>query len=307
MPAPPAKNDISGSGATPSNAQARAGFGALWETLFGTAGLLGSTGAQVDAWKALGLSTDGSTGDRNLLINGNFLINQRGYVSGTATTGANQFTVDRWRVTTAGQNLTFGPPGPDVVATAPAGGVVQVVEGQIVAGGVYTLSWAGSATATVNGVAIANGGNTASLPANTNIIVEFKGGFVTRAQLELGTNATPYQRRHPTYERLLCQRYFRLGGRELQGIWVNSNICRFKWGINPPMRTTPSVALTTSSFAVEDWSQASYPTTTGSLNLVNVAAPNFCDFNLQGWAGGTTTARFAASLTSDIVALTAEL
>ncbi|BEP42270.1 phage tail protein [Variovorax sp. V15] len=54
MPAPPSKNDISGSGATPSNAQARSGFGALWENLWGAVGLLGSTGLPIDARAALG-------------------------------------------------------------------------------------------------------------------------------------------------------------------------------------------------------------------------------------------------------------
>ncbi|SES76335.1 hypothetical protein [Variovorax sp. OV084] len=55
MPAPPAKNDISGSGATPSNAQARSGFGALWECLFGTGGFLGTTGNQPEARAGLGI------------------------------------------------------------------------------------------------------------------------------------------------------------------------------------------------------------------------------------------------------------
>lgn len=55
MPAPPSKNDIAGSGATPSNAQARSGFGALWECLFGASGLLGATGDAADARAALGV------------------------------------------------------------------------------------------------------------------------------------------------------------------------------------------------------------------------------------------------------------
>ena len=63
--------------------------------------------------------------EKNLLINPLFNINQRGYVSGTATGGANQYTVDRWRVVTSGQNLTLS----SSQATAPAGGLEQVVEG----------------------------------------------------------------------------------------------------------------------------------------------------------------------------------
>jgi hypothetical protein len=36
-------------------------------------------------------------GFRNVIINGNPTINQRGYVSGAATSGANQYTLDRWQ------------------------------------------------------------------------------------------------------------------------------------------------------------------------------------------------------------------
>lgn len=55
MPAPPTKDEIVGSGSTPSNAQARSGFGKLWETLFGVNGLLGTTGNATDARTALGV------------------------------------------------------------------------------------------------------------------------------------------------------------------------------------------------------------------------------------------------------------
>ena len=53
MPAPPSKDSIAGSGSTPSNAQARAGFDAVWENLYGTSGLLGPTGNPIDARAAL--------------------------------------------------------------------------------------------------------------------------------------------------------------------------------------------------------------------------------------------------------------
>ena len=48
-------------------------------------------------------------GFRNRIINGvgtaAGCINQRVYVSGTATTAANEYTIDRWRVVTLGQSL----------------------------------------------------------------------------------------------------------------------------------------------------------------------------------------------------------
>lgn len=144
---------------------------------------------------------------RNLLVNGNFAINQRVYVSGAATGIANQVTLDRWRVVTSGQNLTFGAAAPDRVVTAPAGGIEQIIEAGWIVGGVYALSWTGTATATVNGVAVTNGSQTASLPANTAVTVRFTGGTVGLAQFE-PTYVTPYERRPPGVELLLCQREY---------------------------------------------------------------------------------------------------
>lgn len=150
----------------------------------------------------------GGVGDRNLLINGNFAINQRGYTSGLATTVANQYTLDRWRIPTIGQSAAFAAAAPDRVVTCPASGLEQVIEAGMIVGGVYTLSWAGTATAKVNGVAIVNGGNTGILPINTQVTVQFASGTVGRAQFELGTVATPFQRRQLATELQLCQRYY---------------------------------------------------------------------------------------------------
>lgn len=144
---------------------------------------------------------------RNRLYNGNFAINQRGYVSGTATTAANQYTLDRWRVVTLGQSVTFAASGNGNQITAPAGGYEQVIEGANIEGGVYTLSWVGTATATVNGAAIANGGQTAALPANTDVTIRLSGGTVKEAQFEVSSTATAFEQRPAGLELLLCCRY----------------------------------------------------------------------------------------------------
>lgn len=146
-------------------------------------------------------------GFRNLLINPLGRINQRGYVSGTATGGANQYTLDRWRVVTSGQNLTFSATGNGFTMTAPAGGVEQVIEGANIAGGTYTLSWTGTATATVNGGAVTNGGQV-SLTANTNATVRFTGGTYFQPQLEFGDRQSLFEQRPTGLERSLCQRYY---------------------------------------------------------------------------------------------------
>jgi hypothetical protein len=147
------------------------------------------------------------SGFRNLIINGNPLVNQRGYVSGTATSGANEYTLDRWRVVTSGQNLTFSTTANVCTATAPAGGVEQVVEGASILGGTYVLNWDGTATATVNGNAVAKGG-TVTLTGGTNATVKLTGGTFTKVQLEPGSVATPFEERPAGVELMLCQRYF---------------------------------------------------------------------------------------------------
>lgn len=145
---------------------------------------------------------------RNKIINGLFSINQRGYTSGAATTAANQYTLDRWRVVTSGQNVSWVASGNGASVTAPAGGLEQVIEGSSIEGGVYTLSWVGTATATVNGAAIANGGQTATLAAGADVTVRFSGGTVKEAQFERGSIATPFEQRPLGLELSLCQRYF---------------------------------------------------------------------------------------------------
>lgn len=146
-------------------------------------------------------------GMRNLLINANPIINQRGYVSGTATSGANQYTLDRWRVVTSGQSIAFTDSANVRTVTAPAGGVEQVIEGINILSGTYVLNWTGTATATVDGTSVAKGG-TVTLTGGTNATVRFIGGTFSLPQLEPGTVATPFERRQAGLELVLCQRYY---------------------------------------------------------------------------------------------------
>jgi hypothetical protein len=173
-------------------------------------------------------------GTRNAIINGNPTINQRGYVSGTATTGANQYTLDRWRVVTSGQSITWTDSNNVRTVTAPAGGVEQVIEGLNILSGTYTLNWTGTATATVDGNAVSKGGNV-TLTGGTNCTVRFSSGTFALAQLEPGTVATPFERRSYGQELALCQRYYE----QIYGVFMNTPIY-YPWTYKVTKRALPT-------------------------------------------------------------------
>lgn len=153
----------------------------------------------------------GDVGYINLIVNGSFAINQRGYVSGTATTAAHQPTLDRWRVVVSGQNLSFTPSGAGNVITAPAGGVEQMIEGASIQGGTYTVAWTGTATCKINGAAVQNGSQV-TLPANTDATLTFFSGTAGAVRLVPGTSAGNFFMRSFADELALCQReYWVLG------------------------------------------------------------------------------------------------
>lgn len=182
-------------------------------------------------------------GFRNLLINGNPIINQRGYVSGTATSGANEYTLDRWRVVTSGQSITWTDSENVRTVTAPAGGVEQVIEGVNILSGTYTLNWTGTATATVDGSSV-NKGGAVTLTGGTNATVRFSGGTFALAQLEPGSVATLFERRNYGQELALCQRYFHLGTAYGWGYLAGTGNTRTASAYLPvTMRISPSITF----------------------------------------------------------------
>jgi hypothetical protein len=143
---------------------------------------------------------------RNLIMNPLFNVNQRLY-GAEATTAAGQYTFDRWRIVNSGQSLPYQVNKNGRTVNPPAGGLEQVVEGSFLNGGTYTLSWEGTATATINNTAIANGAQIA-LAAGANAIVKFTGGYLFYPKLELGSLPTGYDDRSYGEELTLCQRYY---------------------------------------------------------------------------------------------------
>jgi hypothetical protein len=156
-------------------------------------------------------------GMRNLLINGAFIVNQRGYVSG-AVLAAGAYGVDRWKAGAAGGDFTFATWPTTVIGLVilPGKSLIQVVEDKNVFGGQYVLSWLGTAQARYGVNSAVPSGAYASSPIvisgqtmGTTMSVEFNAGTVAYAQLELATaDPTDFEVRHFATELQLCQRYF---------------------------------------------------------------------------------------------------
>lgn len=169
------------------------------------------------AVRAYADAAGGSAAFKNLLINADFLnpVNQREYASGGATGGANQYTIDRWRVVTSGQNVSWSAG----VVTAPAGGLEQVILGALIPRpGTYVISWTGTATCTVDGVSKTSGGTFTLTNNGTNSTVRFSGGTVQKPQVEYGSSATSFETLPYDVTLQRCLRFF-----EARGLGTNAN------------------------------------------------------------------------------------
>jgi hypothetical protein len=201
------------------------------------------------SWNTIQSASMGSfAGFRNILINGSFMVNQYGYTSGTpATANVGQFASDRWFLQ-IGQSATLTPSGNGQIITAPAGGISQRIEAASVVGGTYTLSWSGTATATVNTVPVANGGQV-TLPANTIATVTFSSGTVTNVQLEPGLAASPFEQRPYGVELTLCKRYANRLVYGSIGWIIATNQVEVNLALSPSMYAAPSIfGITSPSF-----------------------------------------------------------
>jgi hypothetical protein len=159
-----------------------------------------------------------STSAINLLLNSNFALNQRAYVS-AANLASGTYGFDRWNSNYTNTTLTFtaSTQGQSITINA-SGGLQQVIEQGLIPAGTYTLSWTGTATGRVYN----SGGTPPSYAASpvtftadgtANVVVEFTASGTTKTLSKVQFNAgtgTTWTLATPTLQTELaaCQRYY---------------------------------------------------------------------------------------------------
>ena len=170
--------------------------------------------------------SDGALSNRNILINGNLTVNQRGLSIASVATGA--YGEDRWKKT--------------------AGGMTQIIEEvNYLPSTVYTLSGTGVTTQQITS------------PASGDWTLPDIAVTARLIQLELGDTATPFEHRSYGDELARCQRYYEVISRAIStegygAIWSQPlNVFTNCWTnveFKVSKRATPSFGLLGSAYWV---------------------------------------------------------
>lgn len=227
---------------------------------------------------------------KNKIIDGRFVVNQKGYVSGTAV-AIGGYAFDMWKSSTSSSSMTFttAPQGQSVTIV---GSFQQVVERVNVIAGYYTLSWVGSSQARVynsgsGAPSYASSPLIVLLDGTQNVVVEFNAGTVINVQLEYGGIATTYESRFPAAEVVLAQRYLYavnvtgvVGSFGGTGTYVSLSVFA-----PVSMRGTPTITLGTAMTVGK--SGVATSTTTNATASISSATSNNISFNVNGnWGAG---------------------
>jgi hypothetical protein len=266
-------------------------------------------------------------GFRNLLINGEFRINQRGYAS-ASNLASGSYGFDRWKSSFTNTTLTFTSASQGQIVTINSGGSIkQIIERENVSAGTYILSWTGTATGRVYNTGATPPSYAASplfvtLDGLANVDVEFtaSGGTQTlwKPQLEANYQATPFEQRPIGVELALCQRYYQrrtgtgsttytsLGG---FGAFGSSTAADFDFVLPVVMRVVPhTLDYHSASGFVGSTSNASYTSTSLGIQTVTATAQVFA-ITLSGMSGtaGLAVRLLVNNSTSGYLGWSAEL
>jgi hypothetical protein len=204
-------------------------------------------------------------GFRNLLINADFRINQRGYTS-AANLASGSYGFDRWKSSFTNTTLTFtSAPQGQIVTINSGGSIEQVIERENVTAGTYILSWTGTATGRVYNTgatppSYAASPLTVTLDGLANVEVEFTASGGTRTlwkpQLEQNRQPTPFEQRPIGIELHMCMRYYQnypYGEYQEKVVSIGYAPANYYYGtqnMRVPFRAAPTITLSSIQWRV---------------------------------------------------------
>lgn len=145
---------------------------------------------------------------RNLLINGDFSVNQE-EVSGTVSLTAGEYGHDMWKAGSSGCTYTFATAAGVTTITITAGTLLQIVEATYLSASAVILSWAGTSTGRIDSGSYGESGTVTDTTAGgANVTAEFTTGTLSHVQLERGVTATAFEYVNPADQLARCQRYY---------------------------------------------------------------------------------------------------
>jgi hypothetical protein len=178
---------------------------------------------------------------RNLFHNARFQLNQRYWQGGTAAPTNYAVTLDRWRIVTVGQSITWAADASGTFNTVncPAGGFQQVIDQADIAGGPYVINWGGTATGWLNGTSPLTKGQVLNINPGSPVQIDFRNGTLYKPQLEPGTIPTAFEMIPRSMEIQRCGFYFRVVTIDMESSQVGGQ--NAIWNVNFPfMRTVPT-------------------------------------------------------------------
>lgn len=291
------------------------GTAARWQAIAGPAGAVSYAAPQslTPAQQNQARANAGVPGI-NLARNGDFRINQRGYVSGAAL-ASGSFGHDGFKAGSGGGDYAFTQLRTSTQVTIAADKtLIQVVPEDDIAGGNYVLSWAGTAQARVGLNNAAPSGAYAGSPiaitgqsAAAKLSFEFgngaASGTLATVKLEPGSLATPFVMQPLDHEQKradrFCQKYVSPPGAGLG----NGAALIYYWSfpLRARMYAAPAVTLSSASLPFSS-AVAAYTVTGIDLNLCTDT-----DFTIRATTSTAVASGFVVSVAStEHVLLTAE-
>ena len=116
----------------------------------------------------------------------------------------------------------------------------------------------------------------------------------TEVQLELGTEATPFEHRSFGDELIRCQRYFfqetgtASNASGILGVASGAATVVFNQSLPVQMREKPSVALTSTNLRIGDTVAAGFTTTSGTIAIQTYSGSASATYTLGGFSGLTS-------------------